>query len=891
MRDDWVVRLLLRLYPVEFRERWGEDMRGAYRAQREARRGAGRGALAALAVRTVVGMARGAAAEWKARGGAGSGGGVVERVEAWVRELGQAARRLRRVPGFTVMAVATLGLGTGAFGAVFTVVNDVLWKPMPYKNPGELAWVWRDYPWMHAPRLLLGSHDVEYLEEQPGVESVVVTGSYRTTLAGLTGDGARPRDVRVITASPGFLDVLGVRPLLGRGLRPEDADPGAPTVVLLRYDLWRDLFGADPSVIGRTVMLGGNTAEVVGVLPPRFDFLKDESVGRPINGDLYAAFQTPLNGRPPGEAWLDCLVRFRGGPQSPEARAALKNVQERLQAEFLHGDSKHTLRLRATPLREDLVGDLRSPLTAVLAAAGFLLLVLGANLATLFISRSVARERDLAVRTAIGGSRRVVAGSVLAETLLVAFAGAALGTMVAWAGSDALARVTTGTLPRAAGIALDGTSVAVTVGLTMALALLAAVPPILRARATDPGRALREAAGIGESRRRRLGRDALVVVQVALSLLLLVGGGLLGRSFAELLRVDPGFDPARTLTFRVGLDGTAYESAPERLAFERRLRTRLSALPGVEAVGLANALPLAGQQAGLTTAEFVNAPGNTGDSDADRPLLDLFFITPGYLRAAGFRLLEGRGFREGETSVALIDNVVAARFYPGGRAIGSRIAFGRDTATIVGVVDQPRFHDLRSEGRGQVYEPAANVALSGPHVAVRLRRGDPLTLVPAVRAAIAELDPHLAVSEVRTLKAIVASALSEERLDLGLVTALALAALLLAALGVYGVVAGVVSRRRPEIGVRMALGAGTGNVVAMVLSQGLRLVLVGVALGLVAAWVTSRLVSSLLYEVQAHDPLTFGAVATLLIGVGTLAAWLPARRATRVDPVEVLREM
>jgi predicted permease len=351
--------------------------------------------------------------------------------------------------------------------------------------------------------------------------------------------------------------------------------------------------------------------------------------------------------------------------------------------------------------------------------------------------------------------------------------------------------------------------------------------------------------------------------------------------------VDPGFDPTRTLTFRVGLDGEAYGTAG-RLAFERRLRERLSALPGVEAVGVANALPLARQQIALSPPGFLDAPGNVGDPDAGNPLLDLFFVTPGYVRAAGLRLLDGRDFREGEGAVALIDDVVAARFYPDGSAVGSRLELG-DTLTIVGVIDQARFHDRRSDGRGQLYLPTARVALSGPRVAVRVERGDPLALVPAARAAVAELDAGVAVSEVRTLEAIVDGALREERLNLGLVTAFALAALLLSALGVYGVVATAVVRRRPEIGVRMALGAGAGQVASMVLGQGVRLVLAGVAIGLAGAWAASRSVAALLYGVDARDPLTFGAVAALLIGVGALAAWLPARQATQVDPAEVLR--
>jgi len=519
--------------------------------------------------------------------------------------------------------------------------------------------------------------------------------------------------------------------------------------------------------------------------------------------------------------------------------------------------------------------------------------VLGGNLATLYISRGAVRERDLAVRTAIGGSRGAVAGSVLSEAALVALAGAAGGVLLATAGSALLARAAADTLPRSADIALDGTGVAVAVGLAAALGFVAVLPATLRAaRAASPGAALREASGSGDSRRRGRSRDALVVFQVALSMVLLVGGGLLGRSLSELLRVDPGFDPVGTLTFRVGLDGDRYER-DERLAFERRLRARLGTLPSVEAVGVVTALPLS-REASQRRPAFLEAPGNVGDPDADHPLLDQFFATPGYLRAAGLRLLDGRDFREGDGAegapVALIDDVVATRFYPDGSAVGSRIVTGSDTATIVGVVDQARVHDIRADDRGQLYWPVATLAPPGLRVAVRVESGDPLALVPAARAVVAELDPSVAISEVRTLEAIVDDVLGEERLNLGLVSAFALAALLLSALGVYGVVANAVVRRRPEIGVRMALGAEAGRVAAGVLSQGLRLVLAGVGLGLAGAWGASRLAAPLLYAVQPRDPLTFGAVAALLIGVGAGAAWLPARRATRVDPAEVLRE-
>jgi len=923
LRDGRLVDLLLRLYPGAFRERFGAEMRDAYRAQKRARRRRGRTALVALGLRTVVGMVRGSAAEWwslahtEGEGGSmggreqdigigggstGGGGGSLGKqrrhtgiggwASAWQREIGYAARRLWRAPGFTVLSVATLALGTGAFASVFTVVESVLLEPMPYEGSEELAWVWRDYTWIDFPRGWLGSSEVRYLRDDDAVEALVITRSTRSTLGGL--DGASPRDVRVIAASPEVLDVLGTRPLLGRGFRPEDADPQAPPVVLLRYNLWRDAFGSDRDAVGRTITLAGQPAEVVGVLPPGFDFLMHSSLGPPLRADLYGVFQVDLDSQSAGAGWLAALVRFRGGPESPAAQAALQRVGDRFTAEVMGGGSDRSVRLWAAPLKEDLVGGLQAPLTAILAASGFLLLVLGANLATLFLARGAVRERDLAVRAAIGGSRRAVARSVLAEAGLVALAGAGGGLLLAWGGVRILTGVA-GALPRADEIGLDATGGAVAVGLAIGLALLAALPPTMSARVISPGLALREAAGSGDSRRQSRSRDALVVVQVALSLVLLVGSGLLARSFAELIRVDPGFDAAGTLTFRVGLYGDAYDDA-EAVAFTRALRARLAGLPAVAAVGLVDALPL-GQETNQAPAAFVDAPGNIGDDDADRPLIDLFFATPGYVEAAGLRVLDGRGFREGDgrvgddggAAVALIDDVLAGRFFPDGTAVGSRIATGNDTATIVGVLDQARFYDLRADDRGQVFLPNATNPRRGLRVAVRVRRGDPLALMPAARAAVAEIDPGLAVSEVRTLEGIVAEALGEERLNLELVTAFALAALLLSALGIYGVVANTVVRRLPEIGVRMALGAEAGRVARMVLAQGLRLVSVGVLVGLAGAWAASRSVAALLYGVEARDPLTFAAVATLLAAVGAFAAWVPARRATRVDPAETLR--
>ncbi|HSR43333.1 MAG TPA: FtsX-like permease family protein, partial [Longimicrobiales bacterium] len=608
-----------------------------------------------------------------------------------------------------------------------------------------------------------------------------------------------------------------------------------------------------------------------------------------VGADLYVPLRMDLAAQDPGSGFLSGLVRRRSDVPEARIEAALAAVADRVDEGWGEG---RALRLWAAPLREDLVADVREPLLAVLAAAGFLLLALAANLATLFLARAAGREHESATRTALGAGRADLAVSVLAEIVLLTLAGAVLGVALSAQGAAFLADLAEGTLPRTAEIGLDASTVALAGAVSLVLGLLASVGPVARAVGGDPGRALRDA-GVrgGDSRRRVRGRSLLVVVQVALSLVLLVGAGLLGRSLAGLLATDPGFDASGALTLRLSLDPGRYPDAPAVEAFVSDALARLEGLPGVEAAGASESLPLL-TGTNQTGVRFPGAPGNTGDADADNPLADVLEVSPGFLRAGGLRLLQGRVFTRADESsghpVVIVDDVLARRFYPTGSAVGGRVWTGGDTATIVGVVDQARWYDVHRDDRGQVYFPSWVDPDGELYLAVRAA-GDPEALVPGVRRVLRDLDPNVPVSEIRTLEAVVREALREERLNLALVASFAAASLLLAALGVYGVVANAVVRRRGEIGLRMAIGARAGRVVRTVLRDGLVLVAAGLALGLPAAWAASRLLGALLFGVRPFDPWTYGAVGLLLAAVAVLAAWIPARRVTRIDPAEALR--
>ena len=804
-------------------------------------------------------------------------------------ELALAARRLVRAPGFALVSTGTLALAVGAFGAVFAVVSGVLLREMPYPEPEQLNWVWRDY-WGDFPRGWVSGLDVSLLREHDDVfEAVAGLRSDRANLS--TGDGSGARDVALILGSPGYLRLLGVDPVLGPGFRstPEDGEFGdLLDEVVLHHDLWQRAYGGDPGIVGRTVRLDGEPFRVVGVMPPWFDFRMSSSLGDPVPADAFVTHRVDLGVQDVHDGSFAALARVRPGTPDAAVEAALSDVAGVLDAEFRN----RGLRLWTTRPRDDLVAGFRGPLLSVLGAAAFLLLILAGNLATLFLARAGEQMRSAAVRTALGADRPALLRAAVSEPILIGLGGLVGGTLLALLGTDLLANVLRDTLPRAAEIGFDARVWTGVVGAVLVAGLLSTVGPVARWLSVDPARGMAEGGRGGTSGRAERAREGLVVAQVALALTLLVGTGLLVKSVQGLLAEDPGFDVGNALTFRVGIQGNDY--ADDTVAFQTQeaLRRELEALPGVASAGYGNALPLSQEtnQLQVHFPDFV-AP----DPEDTRQMVDLFVVSPGYVESMGMRLLAGRSFRAGdriaEGGVALIDDLLARRYFPDGPAVGGRLVIrGSDTLTVVGVVDQPRLYSVREDDRAQVLLPATPGIRTDTRFVLALEGGwSPGALAAPARQVVVDQDPDLAISDVASARELVRRSLVPERLNMRLALTFALAAMVVAGLGLYGVVSGMVIRRRREIGLRMAMGADGGRVVRRVLGRGLRLVALGALVGTVLSWAVGRWIASLLFGVSPLDPGTLMA-ATLVLGtVAVAASWLPARRAVRIAPSEALR--
>lgn len=808
-------------------------------------------------------------------------------MRGWGTDARHALRRLLRAPVFAVASVLTVGVGVGLFTAIFGAVDGILLEPMSYEEPEELVWIWRDYTeFFELERGWLGGPDIVHLRERDEVfESVVAFRSGRFNLTGREGE--RPREVEAMLASDGFFRLLGVEPVLGRGFRPGEDEPGAPSVVVLGHDLWTGQYGADPDVVGRDIFLDGQPARVVGVAPPNFHFVMHSSLGDPVPVHLYTTLQLDLASMNPGGGSVAGLARVRDGTAPAAVEEALGSVAREIDDAI----GREGTRLWSVGLKEDLVSEVRPALLALLGAATFLLLILAANLATLFLGRTSERARDLSVRAALGAGRPRLARTLVTEALIIAGVGCVLGLVSAGWGVDVLSSMAPENLPRWAEIGLDPGVMAMAAGVALLVGVAASLVGGARFLSGEPAATLRDAGARGATGLRAAGtRRTLVAAQVALSLTLLVGAGVLARAFADLLGADPGFDAGSAVTFRVPLDPNAYPDGPARAELYGTLRRRLEGLPGVEAAGAANALPLT-VGASQTGAVFPGAPGNTGIPEQDEPLIDVVQATPGYAEAAGLRTLDGRFFRaedDGQApGVAVVDDVLARRFFPDRSAVGASMVVNADTLTVVGVVDHARLYNVHADDRGQVYRPYAQTP--GGSLAFVLRGpADPSVRMARARELVAAVDPALPVSEVRTLAEIVDASLARERLSVTLVALFALGALLLASLGIYGVVSDAVASRTREVGVRMALGAESGGLVTMLVGQGLRPALAGAMVGLVGGAVAARFLGGIVPGVRTGDPVPYLVVGGVALVVTLGAAYLPARKATKIDPVEAL---
>lgn len=821
-------------------------------------------------------------------------GALLEQV--W-QDVRYAARVLRRHTGFTAVAVLTLAVGIGANTAIFSVVHAVLLRSLPFPEPERLVFGWvqdRD-----GRRAFSAPDYVEFRASASAFEEVGAV--FSPVIVGLSSNG-RSEPARAREASHNFLAVYGLRPFLGRAFRPEEDRPSArggqardeaTRVALISHGYWRSRFGADPAVIGRLVRLDLTPYEIVGVTPPGFQPLLPDDDDFGAEAQVWILNELDLARMPRDANFVRLVARLKRGATLGAARDEAAAFARRQRAQHaLHREKGFEVDL--VPLDRALTRAHSGPVLVLLGAVGLLLLIACANLATLLLARLSARERELAVRLSLGAGRARIVRQVLTECLLLSLAGAALGLALAGALLRVLPALAPASLPRVGDAGLDGLVLAFALGAAVLTTLLVGLLPALRFSQPWVADTLREAGRGHSGKAPRLG-GLLVAGEVALSLVLVIGAGLLLRSFAALLRVDPGFRAEGVLTADLTLTRRypRYPSPEKRVRFVREVSDRLARLPGVESVGLALVVPLSRQDTGHSYATEATASQDALPPAKYRP------VTPGYFEAGGTRITAGRDFTWAEIEtgarVSIVDEHLAHRAWPGESAIGKRLRLETWTARdgqvtlepfwseVVGVAEDVRSARLEREDIETVYLPYDLYAVAELSVLVR-SSGDPASLAGPVRAEIARIDPELAVYHVRRLADLVSDALAPQRFSLVLLGAFAGAGLLLAWLGVYGVLAFAVGRRRREIGIRMAVGASGAQIRRMVLARGLSLVAAGLALGVVGAMALTGLLASQLYGVSPTDGRTFASVTLMTLLVSFLACDLPARRATRVDP-------
>lgn len=826
-----------------------------------------------------------------------------------LRDLKYAFRSFGRRPLFTAVILLTLALGIGSTVAIFSVANGVLFRDLPFKDPQELAFVWTRLPETNVVRSLVSGPDFQdYQKETTQFEefagAVAIAGT-------LTGDGS-PERVTNAYVTWNLLSLLGVQPALGRTHISEDAFPidpqqfGSPNPdlppgkVVLSYGLWQRRFGGDPSVLGRTIQLDGWGSEVVGVLPPDFRIYLPVDAAMPTNIDAWGVLPSNIGDFAREGAWLTVVTRLKDGVTLEAAQADMDRMAAHLrETHAFHATQK--MQITVAGMHRDVVEQARPALLALLGAVGFVLLIACANIGNLLLVRASERSREIAVRAAIGSGRGRIVAQMLTESLVLAAVGTLLGLLLAWQGIRVIKALSPANLPRMELVSLDAGTFAFAALVTVVAALLFGLAPALRAVRGNLADGLRDRGTVTGGARGNKLRTALVVSEVTLSLVLLIGAGLMLRSFAAVQRVDPGFDPRNAVTFTAPLPFIKYLSSQARATFVNQLGDRLATIPGVETVGGVTPLPLAGgEQYG------VGSYGKIGESDdayrANKA--DYKATLPGYFEAMKIKLVSGRTLlrsdnEEQALDVAVVDQKFATRVFGRENPVGAQIMvdhFNEKTftlerlpVTIVGVVANVRSTSLADESRETIYLPYVFQSFLPLTFVVRTT-ADPASLMSAIRAEVDALDKDVPVADLATLESWVTEAMAQTRFLLALTATFAGLALVLAVLGLYGVVAFSARQRTREIGVRVALGATDRDIRRLILGHGLVVAVAGIVLGLAASLALTRIVRSYLVGVTATDPITFAGVPVVLLGVSALASYLPARRAAAVAPVQALRE-
>jgi putative ABC transport system permease protein len=813
-----------------------------------------------------------------------------------IQDVRFSARALIKNPGFTVVAVLTLALGIGANTAVFSVVNTVLLRPLPYQNPEQLAVIWTNFGpdlpqnWVSGPEL------EEMREFSTAFEDIGTT--VFTTLS-VTGDG-EPDVVGAGGTSGDFFRVLGVNAALGRTLLPEDDSPEADRVVLISDGLWKSRYASDPTAVGRTLLADGRSYTIIGVLPPSFSLLHPD-LQMPDNIGLWIPI-TPVLGAeynqlPRGNHFLRAVGRMKDNVSLAQAKADMDRVAIAIQERNPNYYDFEGWGLTAFSLQGDLVESVKPALLVLLGGVAFVLLIACVNVANLQLVRATGREREIAVRTALGAGRSRLVQQFFTESMVLSMLGGAFGLLCGFGLVKTLVVLAPEALPRRSDIAIDAGVLLFTLVVTIVTGVLFGLAPIVHGARRSFVNSLKEGGqGSGTGVRRGLVRDGLVIAEVALALVLLIGAGLMIKSFMKLQATDPGYDSENLLTLRVALPETRYDTYQQVQQFFDQLIERTASLPGVISVGTITHLPLSGSYASGTTR--VNSseavPEEEWALEAERR-----WVSPDYFRTMGVGLIRGRYFTALDNTdgawVAIVDEEFVRRFWPNENPIGKRVSIHRDDQgepvwrEIVGVVRHSRHYELGSVGREQAFYPYRQGSENGMYLAVRTE-ADPIRLAAAVREEVWALDPNQPVSDVRTMEELVTASVSQPRFNLLLLGSFAGVALLLATVGIYGVISYSVSQRNHEIGVRMALGAAGGDVLGLVLRQGLSVTGIGLVIGVLGAVWLTRLLTNMLYGVSQVDLFTYSVVVMLLGGVAVAACAVPALRASRVHPVVVLKQ-
>jgi predicted permease len=814
-----------------------------------------------------------------------------------LQDLKYGLRVHAKTAGFTLVAVFTLALGIGATTAVFSVVNAIMLKPLAYADSERIV-----IPWCLAPAgLNLGYNEIPWglrsfqrmAQDSKTFQSL---GAFKSDSFNLTG-GGDPALLQGVRASAGFFPSLGVAPTLGRTFTAEEDRPGHEHEVVLSHQLWRDRFGGDPAVLGTAVDLNGDPYTVIGVMPSGFAFPRGEempgSFDFPRETQLWVPLALAVAPRPNEPDELAVIGRLRAGVTTVQAQEAMNVFSTRMESEF--PDGKGWFNSRVTPLAQQVVGDIRSPLLLMLGAVGVVLLIAFSNVANLLLARSLGRRTEFTLRAALGAGQGRLMRQLLTESLLLAAAGGLVGILLAEAGVYFVKIFGPSNIPRLREVGLDLKVFAFVLGLALISGILFGLAPAIGATRENLAESLKEGGQRpgGSSTGPKI-RNALLVSEVALALVLVVASGLLVRTFLRLLRVDPGFNAARVLTFELSLPSSKYRETDRIVALYQRGLQRFRSIPGVQSAGIVETVPLDG----ATEGSVIRIPDHPAANAKESPFANYNITSPGYFSAVGTPVLRGRDFLETDTAdsmpVAVINNAMAKKFWRGEDPIGKQVGLGSPefpAMTIVGIAADVKHLSLREDPGPEMYVPYTQKPYPSMlimHVALRTKT-DPTSVTRSVREVARLLDPDVPVAKLTALTTLVDNSMAGPRFSMLLLAAFGALALLLATIGMYGVISYSVTQRTREIGIRMALGAQRRNVFGMVLGQGARLTALGLAIGLVTALGVTRTMASALYGVQTTDPLTFAVVSLLLVGVALLACYLPARRATRVDPLIALR--